>query len=436
MSQNASPSAQDLLRDGIAAAKARERDRARELLMQAVELDEGNATAWMWLSSVVDDLDDREVCLENVLALEPSNAAARRGLDWVRNQKTRRMPVEVQDQGIVPEPLPLYIEPEPAEESTSPAETHPNWPPYAVEPAQTGPGKEPWEEPWDPFLCPYCAAPTREEDRKCPTCGNELWLKFRRREEQSWWLINVMIFQLASTLAYAIAPLMVLTYAAFKVVGNFDPFPLLPAYLGFEGSLPPEITQAAFDMVPRFYLLPFAGLALYSLGMLIGTWFRWKPIFFLLFWGVAVKIALSAAAIAFGRFQSIICGGAGLLFSLITILIIFQLEDDLLGREERLYFAISRRIKGATTQIAQGKSFAKQQMWALSILYLRAGLAQMPEQTAGRSTLIFSYMQLGRYDLARQALHEAQRLAPDNSRFKELALLLNEQPQTTPAAGN
>ncbi|MBN1934531.1 MAG: hypothetical protein JW934_07685 [Anaerolineae bacterium] len=443
MSQNAHPNAPDLLREGIAAAKAKERDRARALLMQVVELDEENAAAWMWLSGVVDDLDDKQVCLENVLALEPGNEAARRGLAWVRDQKAKQLPDQVEDQGLIPESPPLYVKPEPATAIQSAAmqlaaKPQPVFEPrYLVESPQAGPDKEPWEEPWDPFLCPYCTAPTEEADRKCPACGNDLWLKFRRREDQSWWLVNVMVFQFVMILAYAIAPLMVLTYVAFKVIGNFDPFPLLPAYLGFEGNLPPEIAQAALDMVPRLYLLPFAGLALYSLGMLIGTWFRCKPVFYLLFWGAAVKIALSVAAIAFGRFQSIICGGAGLLFSLVTIFIIFQLEDDLLGREERLYFAISRRIKGATTQIAQGKSFAKQQMWALSILYLRSGLAQMPEQTAGRSTLIFAYMQIGRYDLARQALREAQRLAPDNPRFKELALLLDGQPpQTTPEAGN
>lgn len=423
MSQNASPSAQDLLRDGITAAQANQRERARELLMQVVELDQENAAAWMWLSGVVDDLDDRQICLENVLTIEPDNAAARRGLDWLRAQRAGRAAVEVEDQGIVPEPLPLYVEqeaePQPARHTLA-----------LIEPAPaSGPVREPWEEPWNPFLCPYCAALMMEEEaRRCPACGNELWLKFRRREEPSWWLANVMIFQFVSTLAYAIAPLMILTYVAFKVAGHFDPFPLLPVYLGLASDLPPETVQAALDMAPRLYLLPFVVLTLYSLGMLVGTWLRWKAIFYLLFLGVAVKIALSIAALTLGRFPTIVCGTAGLLFSLITIFIIFQLEDDLLGREERLYFAISRRIKGATTRIAQGKAFAKQQMWALSILYIKSGLAQMPEQTAGRATLIFAYMQLGRYDLARRALHEAQRLAPDNPRFQELALLLNEQP--------
>lgn len=70
-----------LLSQGIAAAKAGQREQARDLLMQAIELDERNEKVWLWLSGVVDTDEDRCVCLENVLALNPDNAWARRGLE-------------------------------------------------------------------------------------------------------------------------------------------------------------------------------------------------------------------------------------------------------------------------------------------------------------------------------------------------------------------
>ena len=96
MSQvNSSPGPEnvdELLRAGIAAAKAGAREGARELLMQVVELDEESASAWLWLSGVVDSLEDREVCLENVLTLEPGNSAARKGLEWVRAQRQQQAP--------------------------------------------------------------------------------------------------------------------------------------------------------------------------------------------------------------------------------------------------------------------------------------------------------------------------------------------------------
>ena len=49
------------LRQGIAAARAGQQAQAREMLMQVVEIDEENLLAWLWLSGVVDSLEDRVV---------------------------------------------------------------------------------------------------------------------------------------------------------------------------------------------------------------------------------------------------------------------------------------------------------------------------------------------------------------------------------------
>ncbi len=70
-----------LVREGVSALKAGQRVEAREALMKAVELDERNEQAWMWLSGVVESLEERQVCLENVLQLNPGNENARRGLE-------------------------------------------------------------------------------------------------------------------------------------------------------------------------------------------------------------------------------------------------------------------------------------------------------------------------------------------------------------------
>ncbi|MBN1137964.1 MAG: hypothetical protein JXM73_15345, partial [Anaerolineae bacterium] len=74
------PDITELLRQGIAAAKAGQNQQARDLLLQVVDRDESNERAWLWLSGVVDSLDDRRLCLENVLAINPANPYARAGL--------------------------------------------------------------------------------------------------------------------------------------------------------------------------------------------------------------------------------------------------------------------------------------------------------------------------------------------------------------------
>jgi tetratricopeptide (TPR) repeat protein len=70
----------DLLKQGIAAVRAGRQDEARQKLMRVVELDEENEQAWLWLSGVVESNADRRVCLENVLTINPANAAAQKGL--------------------------------------------------------------------------------------------------------------------------------------------------------------------------------------------------------------------------------------------------------------------------------------------------------------------------------------------------------------------
>jgi len=78
---------QQWLREGIAAAKSGQLDRARELLMQVVDADEYNEQGWIWLSSVVDTDADREICLENVLSINPENKLAKSGLVHLRNRR-------------------------------------------------------------------------------------------------------------------------------------------------------------------------------------------------------------------------------------------------------------------------------------------------------------------------------------------------------------
>jgi len=75
-----------LLRRGIAAAKAGRKQEARQILMSVVEADEHNEQAWLWLSGVVDSLEDRLICVENVLAINPENATAQAGLRWLEQQ--------------------------------------------------------------------------------------------------------------------------------------------------------------------------------------------------------------------------------------------------------------------------------------------------------------------------------------------------------------
>jgi tetratricopeptide (TPR) repeat protein len=68
------------LAEAIAAARAGERARAREILGRLLRGDSANPEYWIWLSAVTDTDRERIYCLESALRLDPTNRAAIRGL--------------------------------------------------------------------------------------------------------------------------------------------------------------------------------------------------------------------------------------------------------------------------------------------------------------------------------------------------------------------
>lgn len=71
---------QDKLKAGIEAARLGDKPAARRLLRQVVDAEPNNEIAWMWLASVAESLQERRMCLERVVRLNPKNARAREAL--------------------------------------------------------------------------------------------------------------------------------------------------------------------------------------------------------------------------------------------------------------------------------------------------------------------------------------------------------------------
>lgn len=68
------------LQEGILAAKAGQIEQARFRLLDVVEQDQTNEAAWFWLYQVFDRHDDKRVCLENLILINPQNEWARQEL--------------------------------------------------------------------------------------------------------------------------------------------------------------------------------------------------------------------------------------------------------------------------------------------------------------------------------------------------------------------
>ncbi|MBN2003903.1 MAG: hypothetical protein JXA21_11145 [Anaerolineae bacterium] len=86
-----SSSVDELLQQGIAAAKGGQQSQAKALLTQVLRQDARNAQAWLWLAGITHDPVEQETCLQRVLSIDPYNDVARQGLAKVSPRATQQM---------------------------------------------------------------------------------------------------------------------------------------------------------------------------------------------------------------------------------------------------------------------------------------------------------------------------------------------------------
>lgn len=74
----------DRLMDAMELVKAERRAEARALLHDLIRDEPDFQDAWLWMSVAVDSLDQASICLDNVLRINPRNAAAASALYRIR----------------------------------------------------------------------------------------------------------------------------------------------------------------------------------------------------------------------------------------------------------------------------------------------------------------------------------------------------------------
>jgi tetratricopeptide (TPR) repeat protein len=90
MLMNASIDFERLMREGRLALDQGDRDLAHELWREAALLDPYNEQVWLSLLDVLESLEDRRVCLQNILEINPLNTQARRMLRAYEARQQRR----------------------------------------------------------------------------------------------------------------------------------------------------------------------------------------------------------------------------------------------------------------------------------------------------------------------------------------------------------
>jgi tetratricopeptide (TPR) repeat protein len=419
---------QTLLAQGIAAAEAGDAARARDLLTQVVEQDEENVTAWLWLSRVVETTEERLICFENVLTLDPDNAEAQAGLAqeptpynlWASEEdedattSDARVPptvaAAVLGEAYVQQHIgPILEEPEPE----APPATVALWAPYD-----------------DETRCPYCGAPTELEDRRCPSCRQRLWRKVRRRNQRSTLLWILTLIQAGNTVMTAVGPLTVIFYVSWRLRATEYYGELLGMYFGVPQEMPAEIAARALVMFPRIAFLLSWLPTLVSAALTVAIFLRWPPVFYLLLVNAGIGVLTAVAGLVI---SAAVGGGAmvgsliSLALSLAVLVITFQLEDDFLRDRARILLRVDSDVKDGLAALKRGRRYAALGMWALAAIHLRRATGWATNNAGAYMSLAEACLHIGEPELAEAQLAEAQRIRPDHPALADLMAQVREE---------
>jgi len=389
------------LAQGIAAAEAGRKREARTLLTEVVQADESLLEAWLWLSQVVDSLDDKAVCLENVLALDPNNEFAQTALARVK---------EDQEKFFAPTYAPGEEEPPPM--IVRPIEPTP--PITADYPDKPGEFEDPWR-------CPYCFESTEPKDTRCPHCRQNLIVKRRMKPERTIWLWRGIFAQF--TLAFFATVFAVGYYfLAARLSGVGNPIPLLPAYFGQPVDRPAAQLEAFLTFYPLWLFWGLVAVAIYSLLLMLVLYFRVPGghILYLVNAGLMLALGFFGAIFNYNSIPAIVACIVIIGIGALQLLITMNLWYDFTFEMGRLRLKFDRGSTGHTTAFVSGRKYSELGMWGLAVIHLRRAVSREPNMFLYNIALAVAYMNIKRYDLAQKTLDQADKLEPNSEKVARL----------------
>jgi len=409
------------LQTAITLIRQGQKEQGRDLLLQIVESDEQNEIAWLWLSAVVDSLDDQITALENVIALNPNNSSAQRGLAQLHAQQAATAP-PIEDVPLSePEVTPVSPLPDTPREADTDQTPDSNWTDTPEPDSTWAPSDYGDSAPIDsvtalddPYQCVYCSAQAAPDLKRCPECGRNLMvLEGNRKSTASVRSAAFMIMTCIALSAIEASVLILFNYQnpllnyIFKTLsldllfGNFTQWQpaILQVITWIQIAMLATITLSMLGLLYQFTVAYYASIIFVAANILWVS-YRWITGYL----GTAM-------------------GVPDILFALLSLFFIFAAQPDFQVNAKRLRCAIDSHVKGGVSLNRLGHIAKSKGQWALAVAYWRAAVAAMPNQADFYQDLAIGYAQIGYYQKAMSALNEygqQSREAPDFAALKKL----------------
>lgn len=419
----------DMLEQAIGAARAGQRPTARGLLQAILADDPTDVQAWLWLSGVVDEPADQVNALERVLAIEPSNARATYGLQWMHEHHPE---IWLPPPAPIPPPTPL--------EERKPVESVASIPDVQVDTQEGFDGSglvsgeatavaahgstERFAVPpvtvtlsalEEELRCPYCGTPARADEVECPGCHRSLIVPEERRP--GWRILRLLLGFLSLLVAVA-------------AIGASVWLLQVPQ----TAALPLEIVSASG--------LALLGLALLSFVAMLGMFRRWRGIYVL-------DLVVTLAAVA--GLAVLLVAGLNLVPNVLVLPVVFSASDvfifsavlgaglallalrlGLLLGARREFFPRRGRVRLPAHMLTGGEHFRiggryceRGWYWAAARELERA-VADEPHKLKYRRLLAEAYGKIGDLVRARDELRASVNLNPDTSPTARAGALAKE----------
>lgn len=448
---------ENLLRQGIAAAKAGQRLEARHALMRVVKADQCNEQAWIWLAAVVDDPAQQRTCLEYALKLNPQNVQAQQGIAWIDKHY----------------PLPTT--------KPAPATTH--------TPASTPPPKRTSKPPDKPPLAPQQPARVDEQPTKStpvvPT----------RADHDATNMMPPMDKPLPSLQHHEGAPAdsgSLRSRLQSARSGASPPQPVDPPSTPAHAAVSPPQAQAPADIPAATsmstpeptlspYICPFCGtttkpeartcphcskelsmraappeLRSTALSFLGGVWgvisiftigvnFIWighDAKFILPLIGGIISLGIAVGLLRRHRwaYSTVIVITIGLsilsfihhfwLLMLPLFILLVRSYGDFYGKKERF---VPQLTKGShQAHYEAGQAYRKQEMWYMATKEWERAVAAQPENVSYSQALALAYARLHQYNNALSLLREVLKRRPDDARIQEIVRTIEDMASKQP----